>query len=104
MDYLRPAREKVRRASVVGLVTASVVAGLASIGFCADMLTRRSIEFEGKPIWAGTLLVAILAVAAAWLARRLSNDNLSANGVTRTPRWFIQFLQCCFSSAAVATQ
>lgn len=90
MDYLDPVSEKSRRASVVALVIVSVIGGVATIGICADMLARQSIEIEGKPLWAGAIVVAMLTLAAAWLARRLSRNQLTANGVTLIPSWFIR--------------
>jgi hypothetical protein len=90
MDYLDPVSEKSRRACVVALVTVSVIGGVATIGICASMLSRRSLEFEGKPLWAGAIVVGVLALTAAWLALRLSRNQLTANGVTLLPSWFIR--------------
>jgi hypothetical protein len=90
MDYLRPTSEKARRASIRGLVAVSAIAGLATIAMCAGMLSRGSLEFEGKPLWIGVIVVATLGVSAAWIAWRLSHDRISANGVTNIPAWFIQ--------------
>jgi hypothetical protein len=90
MDYLRPVSQKVRRASVVGLVAVSVVAGLLTIAVCADMLSRGSLEFEGKPIWDIAIVFATLGLIAAWIAWRVSHDRICANGATNIPAWFIR--------------
>ena len=89
MRQTLPVNDNLRVASVVGLLFASGLAWLFVVVACADMARRGSTEFEGKPLWLGVVVVAILAFIADWLAWRVTHPKVNASSTTAIPAWFI---------------
>ena len=103
-DYLQPVSKAWRTLSLVACTFASIICLLLSLMLWTDMLRRRSIEYEGKPLWIAGVLIAVVGIAAAFIAWRLARRNAAANGITVLPTWFIQLfgvlllLGLCFTA------
>ncbi len=64
-DYLRPVGRAGRIISVVGCTLVFLLCLLLSLLLRTDMVRRRSLEYEGKPLWIGAVMVAATGLAAA---------------------------------------
>jgi drug/metabolite transporter (DMT)-like permease len=87
--WLRPVSDSWRRIAAVACTAASVLAFLAAFALAINMLWRRSITSEGKPIWLGVIIVAGLGILCAFMSLRLSRRT-SKNQVTLLPALLIQ--------------
>jgi len=54
------------------------------------MIREWRFTFEGKPLWAGAIIISIVGIASAFIALRLARRGTPSNGVTTLPAWFIQ--------------
>lgn len=90
-DYLQPVGRAWRITSIIGCTLASLICLLVSLLLWTYMIQRRSLDYEGKPLWMSAAFVGAIGVAAAFIAWRLVRRHVSANGVTVMPTWFIQY-------------
>jgi len=90
VDYLSPVGRCWRTAGLVALLLAAFLFAFVTVILAVGMASRGSITYEGKPLWAGLILVAAMAITSGWLAVRLWNDTVSETGMTLMPPWFIQ--------------
>jgi len=93
-DYLRPVGRAWRITSIAGCTLAAVICLLVSNLLLADMIRRRSFNYEGKPLWLGA--VALIGLAASFIALRLYHQLAAANGRTVLPPWFISLFGVLF--------
>ncbi len=95
-DYLQPVGRAWRIASIVGCTATSLICLLLSLLLWTDMFRRHSIDYEGKPLWIGAVIVGLIGLAAGFIAWRLVCGHAAANGVTVMPTWFIQLFGVFF--------
>jgi len=95
-DYLQPVGPWGKRFAIVAMVAVSLLGAILTARLVASMIERRSLHFQGKPLWVGACVVAVLTAASGWLAIRLLSGQRSINGVTVMPVWFIEAFGALF--------
>ena len=89
-DYLQPIGRAWRIFSIIGCTFTAVIFVSLSLLAWTDMIQRRSLDYEGGPLWIGAAVAGVIGIAATFIAWRLVRRRVSANGVTVLPAWFIQ--------------
>lgn len=95
-DYLQPVGRRLRVASIVCCLLASILSSVLAVILWTDMLSQNSFYYEGKPVWIGALVLTGIGVAAGFIAWRVLRSRTAANGVTVLPVWFIQLFGVIF--------
>jgi predicted neutral ceramidase superfamily lipid hydrolase len=79
-----------RERSSLVCAAASVFAFLMTAVLVIGTVARRSLEYEGKPIWIGVLIIATVGFYLAYVAKRISqNRQLLPSAITNLPPWII---------------
>lgn len=100
IDYLQPVRDGLRRVAAAACLLAALVAATITGFVAADMMEKRRLDQDGKPLWAGVLVCGLIAAACGWFAVRLGRGR-SANGVTILPVWAIEVFGVLFLAGVV---
>jgi hypothetical protein len=84
-----------KRFALLACLAATFVGATVTVWVGAALIGQRVAQHQGKPLWLGVCIVALLTVAAGWLSIRLWS-GACANGITLMPLWFIETFGALF--------
>ena len=99
-DYLQPVGPWGRRLDLLACLATTFVGAAVTAFVSGTLIRERVVLHQGKPVWLGVGVVALLTAAAGWLSIRLWSGG-RADGVTLMPTWFIEVFGALLLASAV---